>query len=84
MNRRELIGGITAAFAGIGTVKAIDPEPLPLALVVELDVGVSKQGMENIREQVRRVMAGHGIKLPVFVCQPGMSMKAIVDPRETA
>ncbi len=83
MNRRELLSAASAAVAGLGgTVKPIEAEPTPLALVVTFPIGYVDLMAEEI-EDIKRKLCGLGIRdnqgrqIPVIVCPPGMDIKAM-------
>ncbi len=83
MNRRELLSAASAALAGVGgTVKPIEAEPTPLALVVTFPLDhywLSAEEALHIKGKVAAfgIRDSQGRPIPVIVCTPGMDIKAM-------
>ncbi len=84
MNRRELLGNLTAAMAGAGiagTVDVIEAEPKPLLLVLRPPRLVSNAAMTAVRLNANVFRHEHPELPPIVVLEYGMTLDAILDPR---
>jgi hypothetical protein len=81
INRRSWLATI-AGFLGLGTtVKAIEKQPVPLALVVELDDdifcgAVDDADIDRVRDKITKQFKG-GPPAPIIVLAPGLRMRAL-------
>lgn len=79
MNRRELLAAAGTALAGLGTVKSIESEPMPLALVVTFPIdheAPTQDQVRRIKAQIEKLFQGSP-KMPIIVCSPGMNVLAM-------
>lgn len=80
MNRRDALASLGAAVAAATmsptTVKAIEAEPRPLCFVVETDKECHTLDPEAVQKYFDEVFGGK-CPVPVIVCLPGMTVKAI-------
>ncbi len=81
MNRRDLLGKVTAALAGLGIgakASAIEAEPKPLALVVTLGDNFDPPNMvqiENIKTMIKDEIGPNCP--PVIVCCQGVEIEVM-------
>ena len=89
MDRREMME-IVASTIGAIKVKAdistIDATPKPLLIVVTIDdCTISEEDIAKCMTQVTTYISETaGYKIPFLITRKGVSIKAVIDPREEA
>lgn len=73
MNRREAMAAI-AAMPMVGTVKVIDPEPMPLFAVIEFEQRVSCEARKLLIEEWHKAFVGKP-PFPILILQDGAKIK---------
>jgi hypothetical protein len=82
LSRRELLAGLgtLAATAGV-TVQTVEPEPLPLLLVLRVDYPFSRETAEAIRAEWDRMTSGCQNLPPLIILDNRATLEAVVAPQ---
>lgn len=91
MDRREMMTGVLAAVAALpfkADVSTIEPEPLPLMIVITIDAeGGDVETPEDVFSELHGldelISERTGEHVPIVIVPKGMTVEAIIDARVT-
>jgi hypothetical protein len=84
MTRRAILGTLAAMSGGAAkaaSVEFIESSPKPILIAVKLDIPLATETLRRIDENLRPIAERVGV--PFVVVPKGMTLEAVVDPRES-
>jgi hypothetical protein len=84
VTRRAILGALAAMSGGAASaasVEFIESSPKPILIAVKMDIPLAAGTLRRIHENLRPIAERVGV--PFVVVPKGMTLEAVVDPRES-
>jgi hypothetical protein len=80
MNRREMMQLLAASSVG-AKIEFVEPEPVPLMIVIKLPYGADYNSISNMEEVGKAIAERTGVPVPIVYTIGDCSIEVKIDPR---